>query len=226
MHPSRKKITVDFLRHGEPIGGEVLRGRIDHPLSDTGWLQMQRAAALNAKREVTASTPDWTHIICSPLQRCRIFAEHLAGITSLDLQVHEHWQEIDYGDWDGMLLSDWRKAAGPQFKEFRKDVSRLLPPNGEAFLDFKDRVLAAWNELAELPDGSHVLVVTHGGVLRVVIPTVLGMPLNRSNPLHIPFASFSRIDLAVTENESAGEEGDTRRISASLLFHNAAEYGS
>lgn len=224
MPSSKKQITIDFLRHGEPVGGDVLRGRVDHPLSELGWLQMQNAAALTADRGLTPSTPSWTHLISSPLQRCRAFAEHLAGVTALELRVVEQWQEIDYGDWDGMLLSDWREEAGPQFKEFRKDVSKLQPPNGEAFLDFKDRVLAQWNELAKLPDGSHVLVVTHGGVLRVVLPTVLGMPLNRSYPLHIPFASFSRVALCVAENPSEIAEGGSNQVSATLSFHNAAEY--
>jgi len=216
---SKKQITVDFLRHGEPVGGDVLRGRVDHPLSELGWSQMLKAAALTTERELSPLTPSWTHLISSPLQRCRAFAEHLASVTALELRVCDQWQEIDYGDWDGMLLSDWREEAGPQFKEFRKDMSKLQPPNGEAFLPFKDRVLAAMHELAELPDGSHVLVVTHGGVLRVVLPTVLGMPLNRSYPLHIPFASFSRIALSVT---AASEEASG--IDASLLFHNAAGY--
>ncbi len=232
MSSSKKQITIDFLRHGEPVGGDVLRGRVDHPLSELGWSQMQKAAALCSERKVTPSTPSWTHLISSPLQRCRVFAEHLAGVTALELQVAQQWQEIDYGDWDGMLLSDWRKEAGPQFKEFRNDVSKLHPPNGEAFLSFRDRVLTAWNGLADLADGSHVLVVTHGGVLRVVLPTVLGMPLNRSYPLHIPFASFSRIALSVdlyasaTSEEEFGKErgGSDQKISASLLFHNAAEY--
>lgn len=221
MPTSKKKITVDFLRHGQPEGGEVLRGRVDHPLSELGRTQMGKAALLSDSREISSATPSWTHLISSPLQRCRVFAEHVAEKTQLELQVREQWQEIDYGEWDGMLLSEWREKAGPNFKEFRKDVSKLQPPGGEAFLDFKDRVLAAMNELAELPDGSHVLVVTHGGVLRVVIPTVLGMPLNRSYPLHIPFASFSRISLSVSKSEPGTEEG----MSASLLFHNAAEYG-
>ena len=224
MSSFKKQIIVDFLRHGEPEGGDVLRGRVDHPLSDAGWLQMQKAAALTTERKLSTSTPSWTHLISSPLQRCRVFAEHLAGVTSLELQVREQWQEIDYGDWDGMLLSDWREEAGPQFKEFRKDMSKLHPPNGEAFLIFKDRVLEAWNKLADLPDGSHVLVVTHGGVLRVVLPTVLGMPLNHSYPLHIPFASLSRITLSVAENRSGIEERTGNQVSASLLFHNAGEY--
>ena len=76
--------------------------------------------------------------------------------------------------------------------------------------------MAAWQAITELEDGSHVLLVTHGGVLRVVLPTVLGMALNRSNPLHIPFACLSRVSLEI----------DEQGISSSLLFHNAAEYPS
>ena len=214
MSTRKKHILVDLLRHGEPEGGEVLRGRVDHPLTELGWQQMQQATRLTNNEPESSVVTEWTHIVSSPLQRCRQFAEHVAQQSTLDLQVEEHWQEIDYGDWDGMPLSEWRLQAADQFREFRKDLSKLAPPNGEDYLSFKDRVLAAWQSLAEKPDGSHLLVVTHGGVLRVVLPTVLGMPLNRSYPLHIPFACFSRVRLEVEDD----------KINASLLFHNAAEY--
>ena len=76
---SRKKIIVDFMRHGEPEGGEVLRGRVDHPLSKLGWQQMQLAAAPGLVNGQSAATSQWTDIISSPLQRCRAFAEKLAN---------------------------------------------------------------------------------------------------------------------------------------------------
>jgi len=203
-----KTLTIDLLRHGEPEGGDVLRGRVDHVLSPNGWEQMRKAVARGDDAGAGART--WTHVISSPLQRCRAFAENLATERGIALQVNNCWQEIDYGDWDGMALSDWREQSAAMFREFRKDMSKLVPPNGEDFLSFKDRIQQAWQELAELPDGSHVLLVTHGGVLRVILPTVLGMPLNRSYPLHIPFASLSRVRLQVGES----------RPSASLIFHN------
>lgn len=221
---TKKKIIVDLLRHGEPEGGEVLRGRVDHPLSKLGWAQMQKATALSTEFVQSSITPAWTHIISSPLQRCHKFAEKLSIETGLDLKVMEQWQEIDYGDWDGMPLTQWRERAAPQFKLFRDDMSKLAPPNGEDFLSFRDRVLTAWGEIAELPNDSHVLIVTHGGVLRIVLPTVLGMPLNRSYPLHIPFASFSRLHLSVAGGANTTESG--YQHSASLIFHNAAEYAS
>lgn len=216
MAAGKKKITVDLLRHGQPEGGEVLRGRIDHPLSDLGWQQMYRSAAFTAEGKNSELTPSWTHITSSPLRRCSSFAQHTADQLGLELKIDDQWQEIDYGDWDGMLLTEWRQQAAAQFREFRKDLSKLVPPNGEDYLSFKGRVLNAWQEISTLDDGSHVLLVTHGGVLRVVLPTVLGMPLNQTQPLHIPFASFSRVSLVIEEE----------RISASLLFHNAAEYSA
>ena len=216
MRATSKRIVIDILRHGEPEGGDILRGRINPVLTHLGWQQMRRSTALVDLGRKSTLTPNWTHIISSPLQRCRQFAEEISQHTKTDLQVNDQWQEIDYGDWDGMLLSEWRKEAADQFKAFRKDLSKLAPPNGEDYLSFKDRILNAWQEMSEMEDGTHVLLVTHGGVIRVILPTVLGMPLNSSFPLIIPFACFSRVSLEVKG----------RAIIASLQFHNAAEYES
>lgn len=209
MSPSKKQITIDLLRHGEPEGGEVLRGRIDHCLTEMGWQQMRDAVTLITGRD--RQNP-WTHVVTSPLQRCSAFARLIAQERSLVLREEAGWQEIDYGDWDGMPLENWREQAGPMFREFRKDMTQLRPPNGEDFISFRDRVLKAWQDLLDLPDGSHVLLVTHGGVLRVILPTVLGMPLNRSQPLHIPFASCSRVSLQVAGSNTQ----------ASVIFHHTA----
>ncbi|MBT4255380.1 MAG: histidine phosphatase family protein [Gammaproteobacteria bacterium] len=215
---NRKKIIVDLLRHGEPEGGDILRGRVDPILTNLGWEQMQQAAALTSKQAISPLPPKWTHVVSSPLQRCKHFAELVSDRFGYELNESENWLEIDYGDWDGLPIEQWRELAADQFREFRKDMSKLAPPGGEDFISFKDRILAAWKDLAELDNDSHVLVVTHGGVMRVVLPSVLGMPLNRSFPLHIPFACLSRIRLDVVE------EGNDKKVSASLLFHNGAEY--
>ena len=216
MSASIKTITVDFIRHGEPHGGDILRGRVDPALTDLGWTQMQKAPGLSSEHVPSEITPNWSEIISSPLKRCRDFAEQVAANTKVPITVADQWQEIDYGDWDGMLVSEWRKIAADQFKAFREDLSALAPPNGENYLDFKDRVLTALEELTWKDDGSHLLVVTHGGVLRVVLPSVLSMPFNRSYPLHIPFACFSRVKLVV-------QDGKT---DARLILHNGAEHGA
>jgi len=208
-------ITVDILRHGQPEGGEVLRGRIDHPLAEQGWAQMWQAAGLTPRP--TAEQPEttaWTEIVSSPLQRCRDFAEKLAGRTGLPVTVEPDWQEIDYGDWDGMPLSEWHSTAAYQFRAFRKDMTALQPPNGEAFTGFRDRVLDAWERILNRPDGSRILLITHGGVMRVVLPTVLGIPLNRTGVLEIPFACLSRVKISHRNGQRV----------TSLLGHNIGQH--
>ena len=213
MSTRPRQILLDILRHGEPEGGDILRGRVDPELTELGWQQMRQATGLLPG---SPYTPPWDIVISSPLQRCSAFATVAAEQLQLaqGLHIDENWAEIDYGDWDGMPLDEWRRVAAEQFRAFRTDLSALRPPNGEAYTDFRDRILLAWSRLADLPDGSHVLLVTHGGVMRVILPTVLGMPLNASFPLHIPFAAISRVSLQIT----------TTSTSATLLFHNGAEY--
>jgi broad specificity phosphatase PhoE len=157
---------------------------------------MWRVTGLEPEADsASPGTLPWDEIITSPLQRCRAFAEALASRAGIPVVIEPDWQEINYGDWDGMPLSEWRESAADQFREFRKDMTTLHPPNGEAFTVFRDRVLAAWQHVLDKPEGSRVLVVTHGGVMRVVLPTVLGIPLNRTGVLDIPFACLSRVQI-------------------------------
>ncbi len=220
MSASTRHILLDIVRHGEPEGGDILRGRIDPELTERGWQQMRLATGLTEGNSVaggpSARELPWNVVATSPLKRCRAFAEEVSQRLNNGsaLRISDNWAEIDYGDWDGMPLDQWREEAAAQFKAFRSDITALRPPNGEAYVDFRDRVLAAWQELSLLPDGSHVLLVTHGGVMRVLLPTVLGMPLNASFPLHIPFAAISRVSLQVS----------AEKVQATLLFHNGAEY--
>ena len=112
-----------------------------------------------------------------------------------------------------MPLKQWRREAADQFALSGRTRLRWHP-NGEDFLSFKARILAAWQAIGDRQGSSHVLVVTHGGVMRVVLPWVLGMPLNRSFPLDIPFACLSRIKVTWADD----------KVSASLIFHNGAAY--
>ena len=50
-------ITIDFLRHGQPHGGDILRGRVDPELTDLVWSQMQKATGLSANHTHSALKP-------------------------------------------------------------------------------------------------------------------------------------------------------------------------
>ena len=81
MPSPAKTIIVDFIRHGEPEGGDILRGRVDPVLTTLGWTQMRKATGLSESHQPSETTPDWSEVISSPLKRCRFFAEHVAVYT-------------------------------------------------------------------------------------------------------------------------------------------------
>ena len=75
------KTRIDLLRHGLPEGGHRYRGHgIDDALSETGWRQMWAA--------VGDDWP-WDGIFCSPMARCRPFAEELGRSSGLRVVVDE-----------------------------------------------------------------------------------------------------------------------------------------
>ena len=194
--------TIDLLRHGECEGGHVYRGSLDLPLSESGWQQLRAAAGDFA---------GWNHIVCSPLQRCARFAEELAERRDLPLELHDAFREVHFGDWEGRAIADVWREQGSHARRFFSDPVNYAPPNGEPLTEFEERVLAGWKGLLQSHHGEHVLLVAHGGTIRVLLAHILSMPLTRIANLEVPYASASRIRI----HHSEGQADFT-----SLVFHN------
>lgn len=195
--------TIDLLRHGECEGGHVYRGRLDFPLSEKGWQQL---------REKTYHVDTWSQVVASPLQRCARFANELAQRGGKPFSVMDGFREVDFGDWEGRLIEDVWREQGSDARRFFADPVNAAPPNGEPMPVFEQRVLAAWHQLLQAMRGEHVLLVAHGGTIRVLLAHVLAMPLNRIASLDVPYASASRIRV-----HHSAEYSDF----PTLVFHNS-----
>jgi broad specificity phosphatase PhoE len=206
MYDNYTTTTVDLLRHGECEGGNIYRGSTDVALSDTGWQQL---------REQTSNSPGWQSIISSPLQRCALFAEELADRFTLPLQLAPAFQEVHFGDWEGQEIASVWREQGNHVRRFFADPINAAPPNGEALYSFEQRVLAGWHHMVEQQRGNHILLVAHGGTIRVLLAQVLGMPLSRISNLEVPYASASRIKIHHHETDNEPEPDFQ-----TLLFHN------
>jgi alpha-ribazole phosphatase/probable phosphoglycerate mutase len=194
---------IDLIRHGEPVGGQRLRGAQDDPLSELGWQQMRTAIADHRP---------WQSIIASPLKRCRFFADELASQHDIPLQIREQFREIGFGDWEGLTTAELMAREPQALKRYWRDPENHTPPNGEPLREFVARVHAAWEDLVEESTNQHRLLVCHGGVIRAILVHVLGMPTSRLWNIDVPYANVSRIVVHHWgENESA----------AQLRFHQA-----
>lgn len=188
---SRIVTHVDVIRHGEPEGGDVFRGRTDHALTERGRIQFTERLQRNPGL--------WQRIISSPLQRCQESASTLAGELSLECDIDERWAEIDYGSWENIPIADIMSGEQTHVRQLWEDPMNFCAPGGEPVPSLQQRVVAAWEDAVTEHSGSHMLVVTHGGVMRVLAQHLLTLAPEAMNRLGIPYAGMLR--LRVDEDE-------------------------
>lgn len=188
MNPSTT--YIDLLRHGEPLGGRRFRGTVDDPLSDAGWAQLQAATA----------DERWDRVVCSPLRRCRDFAQDLAARLGVACAVEPDFREISFGLWEGLTASEVQARYGAALSQFWQDPVRHPPPQGEPAADFSARVDAAWQRLIAGAAGQRVLVVAHGGTVAMLLRGVLGMPISHAWRIRLGYAGRARLRLDHTEH--------------------------
>ena len=176
--------TVDLLRHGEPVGGRKFRGAVNDPLSELGWSQMRAAAGDRCP---------WRAVISSPLSRCADFARELAHRYDLPLALEPGLMELSFGTWDGIAVAEIETRHAEALGHFWRDPVHYPAPGGEALADFQSRISETWIALLHRYAGQHVLAVTHGGVIRMILCQVLDIPLVRFWRLHVPYAGLSRV---------------------------------
>lgn len=201
--------TIDILRHGACEGGEIYRGRTDVPLSAEGWQQMERA---------TDPARNWQRIVSSPLLRCREFAQRFAEDSKLPLETVDDFQEIDFGEWEGRLLQEVWEADPDLVSRIYDDPSAATPPGGEPTVDAQRRVVAGWQNLLQQCAGETLLVVCHGGIMRLMLSHLLNMPVQSIFRLHIPYASLMRIRIY---HRDSGDFPVLMSLNASRSAHSA-----
>ncbi|WP_325435907.1 alpha-ribazole phosphatase family protein [Pseudomonas nitroreducens] len=163
-------LRLELLRHGETERGGGFRGRLDDALTESGWAQMRAAVGDECR---------WAALVSSPLQRCAAFAQELAAHHGLPLGFEAGLQELDFGQWEGISPAKLMETDAQALGRFWDDPYAFPPPGGEAMGDFESRVFAALERLYQAHAGSSVLVVTHGGVMRLFGALASGLPAKR-----------------------------------------------
>ncbi|MEO5376944.1 MAG: histidine phosphatase family protein [Magnetococcus sp. DMHC-6] len=193
--------TIDLLRHGEPVGGERFRGTLDDPLSSEGWIQMQNAVA---------GCMAWEVVVTSPMRRCAEFAQTVAKQLAIPLEIDPRFREMSFGTWEGYTGQELLRTDQERIMQFWQNPWLFPPPGGEHLQDLRMRVEQGWQELEQRFWGGHLLLVAHGGVIRMILALVLKIPLEHLSRITVPYAALSRIRI-----DRVGTDTLPR-----LIFHN------
>lgn len=150
-------VVVELLRHGD-TGQRSYRGQLDDALTEDGWTQLRAAVA----------GCEWDAVVSSPLQRCAAFAQELSARRSLPLRLDARLAEYHFGQWQGVPIETLADEQGHALGRFWADPVAHPPPGAETFDAFRARLSEALDDIVRDAGARRVLVITHGGAIRLL----------------------------------------------------------
>ena len=172
--------TVLLARHGRTAETErgAFSGRdgADPPLSPAGEADAARVAgtarALGTDGAAMAGVSRVDAVVASPLLRAQATAKAVADRLGLDVHTDDDWAEMAFGAWEGLTYPELARRDPERLAAWYGDPA-VAPPGGESFDALGVRVARGLARLRQAHAGRTVLVVTHGGPVRVVVRNAL-----------------------------------------------------
>lgn len=126
----------------------------------------------------------------SPLQRCVKLSNALAlENTAYD----DRLKELHFGDWEMQAWDDMPRAY---FDEWAQNYADMSPPSGETFRELQLRGISFVEEMLKQYHGKHIVVVTHGGMIRALLAHVLTMELKGLFRFNVDYGSVTQLDFS------------------------------
>lgn len=151
-------MKIYSTRHGQTDynKNEIVLGTTDIPLNETGLAQAAELA------ENVRKIGNIDIIIASPMLRAQTTAKAVAEKCGLEIITDERLREWDYGEYEG------KSRFTDGFAESKTQFGVRMGKSGESLLQLSHRVYSVLDDIIEKFSGKNVLIVSHGGICRVI----------------------------------------------------------
>jgi alpha-ribazole phosphatase len=175
-------MEIYLIRHTTPtIEKGICYGQSDIPLAETFDVE---------RKTLLAGLPEQVDAVySSPLSRCYQLAELIHRTQRLT--TDKRLLEMNFGDWE---MKKWEAINQDELNSWMKDFVEVRVPGGESFVDLQMRVRDFMEELIS-KKLEKVAIVTHAGVIRCFVASVLEMSLKNAFKMDLGYASITKIHL-------------------------------
>ena len=182
--------TILLVRHGETDWNAEgrIQGQTNSPLNERG-----RAQARALADELSGDDDSISAVYASDLDRARETAEILAGRLDLPVVVDPALRERNFGSWENRTVDELEARWPGAWARWRDGDEG--EGDVEDHLVLAARVRDAIHRLGAAHAGECILVVTHGGAMRVILTDAAGLtyPQARREQRRIANCDVSRI---------------------------------
>lgn len=178
-----------LVRHGETeanVAG-LYSGHAPTPLTERGIAQAQTLGTLLRNVPVV-------NVLCSELERARHTTQLILGDREVPVRNMPELNEMFFGDWEMRHHRDLAREDAENYAVWCNDWQNATPTNGEGFQAFSQRVERFIAQLADYKTCQNLLVVSHQGVLSVLIARLLSMPAAAMWHFRVEQGCWSAID--------------------------------
>ena len=167
-----KETEIILIRHGETEWNsqQRMQGHSNSDLSSLGQAQIQ------ALGQWMKNVP-FDHIYSSDSLRAKQTAEAITQFSGHELKIDLRLREKNLGVFEGLTSEEARERHPEVFRLFKTAGSKYVIDEGESTQQLQDRSLEIVNEIRIKHPEERVLLVTHGGFIRVVMKHSLGLSL-------------------------------------------------
>ena len=167
-----KETEIILIRHGETEWNsqQRMQGHSNSDLSSVGQVQIQ------ALGQWMKNAP-FDHIYSSDSLRAKQTAEAITQFSGHELKIDLRLREKNLGVFEGLTSEEARERHPEVFRLFKTSGSKYVIDEGESTQQLQDRALEIVEEIRIKHPEERVLLVTHGGFIRVVMKHSLGLSL-------------------------------------------------
>jgi alpha-ribazole phosphatase len=188
-------MNLILVRHGETDWNRQKRfqGQIDIPLNGRGKWQAQQVAQALESLIIQK-------VFSSDLLRARATAELIAGFCGCVVQTDSRLREKGFGVWESLTYAEIKEWDADGYTRWREDPSAYTPPGGEELEATAMRVAQVWKEI-ETMEVETVVLVSHGGTLRILLRQLLGLTPDSYWQIKLDNASLSYLEICPAGNQ-------------------------
>ena len=195
-----EKVSFWFIRHGQSegnvLGAECLVMN-DEPLTQRGSDEAKSIARYLKESQIKV-----TDIYTSPAGRSHQTAEVIATGLGLPVKVKDGLKERDWGIWGNL---PWDEVSDKLSGMAIEERYSFIHENGESWQQMEERLFGALEEIAEEnTQGEDILIVTHRGCLRAILPVLAKAGKEKHEDFSVETGSLTKFSFDKEEFEFIG----------------------
>lgn len=160
-----------LVRHGQTqanVDG-LYSGISETPLTELGLIQAQAVGSMLGQVA-------FEKVLCSELGRAQHTTQLILQQRQIPVVTEPRLNEMNFGDWEMRHHRDLQRLDAENYAAWCNDWQNVIPKNGEGFQIFSQRVSEFARALSSQTEAENILIVSHQGVLSLLIATLLNMP--------------------------------------------------